>query len=189
MKCPPPSKPLPVLYLDDDPGEHLLLHQAAWSIRAPVRIWSVTTIEAAVEALSVIPAHRRRWQPIPAMILLDYQLQVTTSVELVRWIRSRLHLKRIPVVTYSNSDSPETVLNCYEAGSDAFLSKAVGIGRIQEVIGAVARCLQWHSLEPLSMLQEYRAHPESVSGSNEQGSTETSLEISDSSALPRIVTN
>jgi CheY-like chemotaxis protein len=159
MKRCKPSKPLPVLYLDDESDEHLLLHHAAWSIRAPIRIWSVTTIEAAVEALSVTPAQRRPWQPIPALILLDYHLRSTTSQDLLCWIESRMHLKRIPVVVYSGSEDQEEFARAYAAGADAFLSKPIGLGRLQEVVGALARCVQWNSLEPLTMLEEYRPEP------------------------------
>ena len=80
-------KRYPVLYVDDNPDEHLLFQIAAAKVNAPLETCSVTTPEAAIRCLesSQKPLRRLRsgW---PAFILLDYQLAGCTSLELPAWI-------------------------------------------------------------------------------------------------------
>src|SRR5512133_712320 len=78
-----------VLYVDDSPDERLLLCAVAAHLKVPLQIRSVSTV---AEAIACFAENSRAGKP--GLILLDFQLAVSTSIELIHWIRSRFDLRR-----------------------------------------------------------------------------------------------
>ncbi len=155
------TKPLTLVYLDDNPDEHLLFHRAVAKLHAPLRMVSVATSEAAKAYLRGHHTPGRRLHP-GALILLDYQLLAETSLGIVRWIRARARFNRLPVIIYTSCDVMDIISRCYTAGANAFLCKPVRFQRIEQIVSALIRCSRAHpfDLTPLACLPEFRGTPD-----------------------------
>lgn len=72
--------------------------------------------------------------PRPDLVLLDLNLPYIKGQEVLRQIKAAPDLRQIPVVMLTMSQSPEHVLQAYQAGAAAYVPKPVDF---QEFIEAV----------------------------------------------------
>lgn len=160
-----PDTGWPVLYLDDNPDDHLLVHEAVALLRAPLRIQSVTQPSSALEYLNRAGrfADRSRY-PSPVLGLLDYDLDGVTSIDLLRWIRLQAQFTNVPVVMYSGSDMPACIALAYYCGADHFIIKPAGFLRVEAFLRTLCECLATEPLsyEPFRQLPEYRPPPQGM---------------------------
>ncbi len=131
-----------MLYLDDSPNEHLLLHWAVRSAGLPIHLEPFTTPEELQAHLLSQVSGGRRTYPRGSLALLDYHLNGTTSLALLHWIRAQTRFNTLPVVMYSGTEDPEIIQSCYSAGAEVFLAKPAGSERLQAVLMAISECLR-----------------------------------------------
>lgn len=60
---------------------------------------------------------------VPAVILLDLNLPSLTGHEVLKMIKSRDRLKRIPVIVFSSSSDERDIQTCFEAGANSYVVK------------------------------------------------------------------
>lgn len=65
------------------------------------------------------------------LLLCDNQLPSVTGIELVRYVRTLPHRKRMPIIMFSASECSR---EARRAGADAFIRKPQDIGRMVEII-------------------------------------------------------
>ena len=149
----------PVLYLDDNPDDHLLVQGAAAMGRLPLHIHSMTRLSLAIDYLSGDRRfHDRQRYPLPVLVLLDYDLCGGTAIDLLRWMRVQPQFDGLPVVMFTSSDTPEHIARCYAHGANHFLVKPSGYARVEAVLQTLALCFAAHppDFKSLSQLPEYR---------------------------------
>jgi two-component system cell cycle response regulator DivK len=76
-----------------------------------------------VEAVTGLQGVRAAERQRPALILMDIQLPEIDGYEATRRIKSRPHLKRIPIIIITSYALSGDDLKAYEAGCDAYVSK------------------------------------------------------------------
>ncbi|RZN45751.1 response regulator [archaeon] len=60
---------------------------------------------------------------IPCLILLDINLPFKSGLEILKEIREREHLRKVPIVMFSSSQIDEEVENAYELGANSYVAK------------------------------------------------------------------
>jgi len=62
--------------------------------------------------------------PLPILILLDLKLPRMSGLELLRWMRPRKHLRRLPVVILTGERDPSYMEAAYDLGANSYLIKS-----------------------------------------------------------------
>ena len=121
------SGSITVLHVDDDPNDILLLQAATRKASLEFILHNVEDGEQAIAYLSGegIYADRKRFQ-IPALILLDLKMPRLTGFEILKWVRARPGLGKLPVVVLSGSELKEDILRAYSTGANSYLVKPLG---------------------------------------------------------------
>lgn len=121
-----PDEPIHILLAEDDPDDRLLTRRAVVESR-------VATTFAAVENGEELMRYLRREgeygapdpAPRPNLILLDLNMPRMDGREALREIKSDAELRRIPVVVLTTSEAEQDVLQSYDLGVNAFVTKPV----------------------------------------------------------------
>jgi CheY-like chemotaxis protein len=94
----------PVLVVEDDPDDILLLTLAFRKASLPWRIIHVVNGTDAMKCLSGSgPYGNREVYPLPRLVLLDIKMPFMDGFELLEWMQNRPELRHLPVVVVSSS--------------------------------------------------------------------------------------
>ena len=129
---------LPVLLVDDNPDDVLLMRRAfrATSITAPLVV--VNGGAAAIEYLSgAEPYSDRTAHPLPLLMLLDLKMPRVSGFDVLTWLRKQPTLKRLPVVVLTSSSQEEDVNRAYDLGVNSYIVKASSLKQIAEVAAQI----------------------------------------------------
>lgn len=75
----------------------------------------------------------------PGLVLLDLNMPRKSGREALREIKNDPHLRSIPVVVLSTSNSDNDVFESYDVGANAFITKPPTYTELAEIIGAMSR--------------------------------------------------
>jgi two-component system, OmpR family, phosphate regulon response regulator PhoB len=109
-----------VLVIDDDDGVRRLLH-------------TVLTVKqlSVMEAKTGADAERRLAERRPDAIIIDLKAAETRGLDLLRRLRQRADLERVPVVLITGSPTEAGRSEALEAGADEVVSKPFGVADLQ----------------------------------------------------------
>jgi CheY-like chemotaxis protein len=94
----------PVLVVEDDPDDILLLTLAFRKTSLPWRIIHVINGSDAMKCLSGSgPYGNREVYPLPRLVLLDIKMPLMDGFELLEWVHNRAELRDLPVIVISSS--------------------------------------------------------------------------------------
>jgi len=116
--------PPPVLYVEDDDNDVLLMRRAwAWvAVENPLQV--VTDGEKALRYLSGDgPYANRSDYPMPCLVLLDLKMPKVTGLDVLRWIRSQPALQNLRVIIYSSSKLPLDINAAHAQRIEAYFVK------------------------------------------------------------------
>jgi CheY-like chemotaxis protein len=125
-----------ILLVEDDPGDQKLIRSSLGDQRVASDLYIVDSGEQALDFLH----HRGKYDngtPTPDLILLDLNMPGMGGKELLKQIKNDDHLKAIPVVVLSTSDSDKDILDSYKLHANAYLKKPVEFSELQEVMGKI----------------------------------------------------
>ena len=91
----------PVLLVEDDDGDQLLIRQAMSQLQTSIDINAVTTLAAARDYLS--GAGKYASAPRPRCVVLDLRLPDGRGEALLDWMAERPDLDALPVITLSGA--------------------------------------------------------------------------------------
>ena len=133
---------IPILHVDDDPNDLLLLEHAWRTVNPGYLVKSAQDGEMAITYLSGQPPFsNRRENPVPTLVLLDLKMPRKSGFEVLSWIRNQPELKRMLVFIFTSSRHQEDVDMAYELGANAYLVKPVGFERLIEEVKILANWL------------------------------------------------
>ncbi|HTB13322.1 MAG TPA: response regulator [Bryobacteraceae bacterium] len=66
----------------------------------------------------------------PELVLLDLNLPLVSGFEVLEFLKSDPHLKRLPVVILSGSSNQQEIERCYAAGANSYICKPTGINQV-----------------------------------------------------------
>lgn len=153
---------LPLLHIDDSEDDRLLVQQAIRRTNSSFTLYSADGANSATPFFEFRKANGEdNEHPRPAIIVLDYDLGVHTGADFLIWLRVVRQITAIPVVMYSGSAGTEHIDECFAAGANHFVRKALRLEGLWNIISALDLCMSFDPprFGPLSRLPEYRPGP------------------------------
>lgn len=129
-----------ILLVEDDSNDILFVQRAfrQANLNNPIRI-----VKDGDQAVSYLNGENeyinRDVYPLPALILLDLKLPRRSGLEVLEWMRTQKHLRRIPVVVLTSSRESLDVDKAYDIGVNSYLVKPVkfeSLAKMIEIIDA-----------------------------------------------------
>ena len=113
-----------VLYVEDDGCDRVCMEGAFAKAGLGEDLQMVGNGQEAIDYLAGKGAFADRLKhPLPAVVLLDWNLPRVSGSEVLRWVRERPELAGLPVVVFSSSSREEDQVKARELGAQEFLEK------------------------------------------------------------------
>jgi len=132
--------PIRILLAEDDPDDRMLTRRAIVESR-------VSTTFAAVKNGEELMRYLRQEgnygapdaAPRPDLILLDLNMPRKDGREALREIKSDTELRRIPVVVLTTSEAEQDILESYDLGVNAFVTKPVTFDALSDAMESLSQ--------------------------------------------------
>lgn len=124
---PPPS----ILLVEDNP-EDIDLARLALS-----RAGSAHPLVVATDGAEALDLLADETMDVPALILLDLNLPRVDGREVLRQMRARERTKFVPVVVLTSSSAERDILECYEAGANAYVVKPLEFREFEDALESI----------------------------------------------------
>jgi DNA-binding response OmpR family regulator len=122
------------------PDEPCVLKRACERARVTFRCESVNSAEEGLRYLSGTGKYGDRARyPMPALVMLDLDLDEGEGHRALSWIRSQPRLRYLPVVVLSRSKSQMDMRRAYDLGANSYLVKPVSFAGLVEVVKLIER--------------------------------------------------
>ena len=118
------ASPTNILLVEDDPNDALLLERAFRKAGLLYPLNVVTDGDQAVDFLEGAGKFKDRVRyPLPDIMLLDLKLPRRSGHEVLKWLRSRPGLRRLPVIILTSSREARDIVAAYDEGTNSYLVK------------------------------------------------------------------
>jgi len=129
------SKPITILYADDDPEDRMLISEAWEENRLANELHFVEDGEELINYLRRAGKYESlKGTPLPGMILLDLNMPKKDGREALREIKADRQLRLIPVVVLTTSKAEEDILRAYDLGVNSFIMKPVTFQSLVDLV-------------------------------------------------------
>lgn len=122
-----------VLLVEDSQDHAELVRMALSSAKVPCHLSHVETGEEAIAWLRKAESYGR----LPDLALLDVNLPLLSGHGLLRWIKSELGLRRMPVVMLTTSQSPSDITESYAAHANSYVVKPTSFPELKLILREV----------------------------------------------------
>jgi CheY-like chemotaxis protein len=127
--------PIDILLVEDNPADVRLTVEVLKEEKVFNNLHIVNDGE---EALQFLRKQGRFSDAVrPDLILLDLNLPKVDGREVLREIKSDVHLMNIPVVVLTVSKSDEDILKSYDLHANCFISKPVDLNQFVKVVKSI----------------------------------------------------
>ena len=131
---------LGILGAPSQPDEPCVLKRACERAKVPFRCASVNSAGEAVSYLSGTGEYgNRERHPMPALVMVDLDLNWNEGYEALSWIRHHARLRYLPVVAISRSKSQMDMKRAYDLGASSYLLKPVSFAGLVELVKLIDR--------------------------------------------------
>ena len=124
--------PTHILLAEDDPDDRMLTRRAIVESRVETTFATVKNGEELMTYLHREGPHQNA--PRPDLILLDLNMPRKDGREALRDIKSDAELRRIPVVVLTTSEAEQDILQSYDLGVNAFVTKPVTFDALSDAM-------------------------------------------------------
>jgi CheY-like chemotaxis protein len=125
----------PILLVEDDENDVMLLQRA---FRRAAIVNPLQVVRHGDDAVAYLEGTGefadRALHPLPVLMLLDLKLPRRTGLEVLRWVKERTGLKRIPIVVLTSSKNDDDVNRAYELGANSYVVKPVSFETLLELV-------------------------------------------------------
>ena len=123
---------VPVLLVEDDPGDVLLVREALAEHKVAN---TLSVVSDGVQALEFLRGEGEYGDAErPGLVLLDLNLPRKSGAEVLAEVKNDPRLSTIPVVVLTTSEAEEDVLRSYQHHANAYVTKPVDFGRFKSVV-------------------------------------------------------
>jgi CheY-like chemotaxis protein len=127
-----------VLLVEDDLNDIFLVKRAFKRANIPNPLHVATDGVEAIHYLQGEGKYADRQQyPLPRLVVMDIKMPRKTGFEVLEWIKSDAHLKRIPVVIVSSSDQPQDINRAYQLGANAYMVKPMNFREVETLFQSI----------------------------------------------------
>jgi len=129
------TRPVRILLIEDSPSDQLLAREA---FADAAMLSELDVVADGVEAMAYLNAQGRYGKALrPDLILLDLNLPRKDGCEVLAEIKGSSHLKQIPVVVLTTSESSVDVSRAYDLHANCYVSKPVDFDEFKVAIQAI----------------------------------------------------
>ncbi len=129
------TKQVRILLVEDNEGDIILTLKALKKAHVQNKIDVVKDGEQALRFLHKQAPYQEA--ETPGLILLDINLPRMDGVEVLSEIKKHEHLRVIPVVMLTTSDSEKDIMQSYQHYANCFITKPVNFNTFMEVIQSI----------------------------------------------------
>lgn len=122
----------PILLVEDDVVDHMLVRRALIELKVPNRLEIATSGELALSYLQEKKGER------PGIIILDLNMPRLSGMELLRILKADEGLKSIPVVILTTSREEQDKVQAFKLGAAGFMVKPVEYPAFVELVRTLA---------------------------------------------------
>jgi DNA-binding response OmpR family regulator len=131
---------LGILRAVNQPDEPCVLKRACQRAKVAFRCQSVNSAGEGVRYLSGAGEYgNRERHPMPALVMVDLDLDWNEGYEALSWIRHHVRLRYLPVVAISQSKSQMDMKRAYDLGASSYLLKPVSFTGLVELVKLIDR--------------------------------------------------
>lgn len=124
-----------ILIAEDDADDRLLLQQAFAQKQFPVDLMFAENGLEVVDYLSGVSDYER--SSFPNFIILDLNMPKMNGLEALMHIKRSDHLKKIPVIMFSTTNSEHDVKKCYESGANSYVVKPTSFEFLVDIVESI----------------------------------------------------
>jgi CheY-like chemotaxis protein len=125
----------PILLVEDDENDVMLLQRA---FRRSAIVNPLQVVRHGDDAVAYLEGTGefadRDLYPLPVLMLLDLKLPRRTGLEVLRWVKERSGLKRLPTVVLTSSKNDDDINRAYELGANSYVVKPVSYETLLELV-------------------------------------------------------
>lgn len=122
------DNPNKILFVEDNPQDVRLFQYALGQLDRPIDLLHFENGRALLEDLSnIYPAS-------VTCVLVDLNMPFVDGFEVISAIRSNSDFHHTPIIVFTNTNSNEERLRCYELGANAYVPKPL---EIEDLVKAV----------------------------------------------------
>jgi CheY-like chemotaxis protein len=141
----------PVLHVEDEPTDRIILSAAFKKAAPQVLLQSVTDGEQAIAYLSGQGEFENRaLHPMPLLLLLDIKLPRKSGLEVLEWIRQQPELRTMPVLMLTSSSESNDLDRAYALGANSYLVKTVDLPTMREIVAGIGEYATLVSTRPIA---------------------------------------
>jgi chemotaxis family two-component system response regulator Rcp1 len=128
-------KDVEILMIEDNPGDVLLTKEAFLEGKVSNNLfWAKDGVEA-IAFLTKQPPYTNVQRP--DIILLDLNLPRKSGHEVLSFIKSQEHLKRIPVIILTSSKAEADILLSYDLHANCYITKPVDLEKFLSIVQTI----------------------------------------------------
>jgi CheY-like chemotaxis protein len=129
-----------ILLVEDDPNDAFLLERALRKAGLAYPLSIVNDGDEAVAFLQGTGKYKDRTKyPLPSLMLLDLKLPRRSGHEVLKWLRARPGLKRLPVIVLTSSSEPRDIVEAYDEGTNSYLVKPSNTELLSQMVTQLER--------------------------------------------------
>jgi CheY-like chemotaxis protein len=134
------ASPTNILLVEDDPNDALLLERAFRKAGLPYPLNIVSDGDQAVDFLQGIGKYKDRVKyPLPNLMLLDLKLPRRSGHEVLKWLRGRPGLRRLPVIVLTSSSEQRDIVSAYDEGTNSYLVKPLNAELLSQMVSQLEK--------------------------------------------------
>ncbi|WP_158827796.1 response regulator [Mucilaginibacter lacusdianchii] len=111
-----------IFYIEDDLDYIDIVESALTQVDQQTSLKSIDDGIIALQTLQQLADDKS----LPRLVLLDWNLNGVSGLDILRKIRESQTLKQVPVVVFSTSDNPRDIHSSIEFGANAYVTKPLG---------------------------------------------------------------
>jgi len=125
------------LFVVEDSESYLYLIQNAFSGRQEEIRWELTVATDGEEAFRLLFEEEEKDVPLPDLILLDWNLSKMSGNEVLRRVKGRHKLRRIPVLVFSSSETDEDIYAAYGDRANGYITKPRDVDLLAAIVKSI----------------------------------------------------
>ncbi|GGF29513.1 response regulator [Flavobacterium limi] len=106
-----------LFHIDDDEDDSEIFATAASEVSKTASIESFNDAHQALQKMELSPSS------LPDVVFLDLNMPIMDGFQFLKEIKTKPHLKNIPVIILSTSSSRETIDKAKKMGAEGFITK------------------------------------------------------------------
>jgi chemotaxis family two-component system response regulator Rcp1 len=126
-----------ILIVEDNKADQVIMKEAFKEAKSECQL---NMVNDGVEALEFLNREGKFLSaPKVDLILLDLNLPRKNGREVLVEIKGKAKLKHLPVLVFSNSESPQDICQCYALGVNAYINKPSDFDEVVNLVGIIER--------------------------------------------------